>query len=587
MTTARAVSFDERLGKVLVEGGFITQDQLDQARELSREKGTRLIDTTVSQGWVSRETVVTVLSFQLKIPVVDLRHARVEPEAVQLVPEEYAHEHSVLPFGFDDDGSLRVATLMPNNFEASSALSNMTGRQVKFVFALGGDLEELIERTYSGLRVTQPMREEEPAKTDQPPRRREAEEARTAGNGHLVPSAAAGALSDLGEQSAVQAVEMVALQAVKRSVSDIHLRATPDSGKVLFRLDGVLQQIAEMPVTLHENMVSRIKVLAKMDISESRRPQDGSFTMDFGERTVDFRVSTTGTVWGELMVIRVLDREGGLLGLEDLGLREQQLQIWRRLLALPYGLLMVSGPTGSGKSTTLYAAVMELVKERGNIVTVEDPVEYRMPELNQIQVNRQAGIDFASGLKSVMRLDPDVILIGEIRDSETAQTAVDAALTGHLVLASIHSHDATSAVVRLLDLGAEPFLVATAAAGVLAQRLVRNVCVSCRIKEELSATEQIAYEQELQESADEQTFWVGQGCNYCMGSGYSERTGVFEVYAVSENARKMIAGSANSNQLRDQALREGMIPMRRSGLMMAKNGQTTVKEVLSKVYTFE
>jgi type IV pilus assembly protein PilB len=582
MVTTSVTTFDERLGRVLVEGGFVTPQQLDKARQQAQQSGVRILDSLINQGFVSREAVVTVLSFQLKIPVVDLRYATVEPEAARLVPEEFALQHSVLPLGFDADGSMRVATLMPHNFEASSALSSMTGRQIKFVFAMGGDLKELIERTYAAGHVASP-----PAVPGAP-----------AGDGQVgivsmtaglaeAEGQTGGALADIRRASALQAVEMVTLQAVKRKVSDVHLRPTPDSGQVLFRLDGVLQKVTELPIALHESMVSRIKVLARMDISETRRPQDGSFTMEFGQRKVDFRVSTLGAAWGELMVVRVLDREGGLLGLEDLGLHDTQLQIWRRLLALPYGLLMVAGPTGSGKSTTLYASVMELVKDRGNIVTVEDPIEYRLEDLNQIQVNRAAGIEFASTLRSVMRLDPDVILIGEIRDSETAKTAVDAALTGHLVLASIHSHDAASAIVRLLDLEAEPFLVATAAAGVLSQRLVRRVCSKCGVEGELGATDGLVYEQEMQESTEGVKFMAGQGCNFCFGTGYSGRTGVFEVFAVSDAIRKLIGTGASSQDVRATAIAEGMTPLRRSGLLLAKQGQTTVKEVLAKVYTLE
>ncbi|MBI2964700.1 MAG: type II/IV secretion system protein [Chloroflexi bacterium] len=580
MVTSGATSFDERLGRVLVEGGFVTPQQLDKARQLSQQSGVRILDALINQGFVSREAVVTVLSFQLKIPVVDLRYATVEPEAARLVPEEFALQHSVLPLGFDADGSLRVATLMPHNFEASSALSSMTGRQIKFVFAMGGDLKELIERTYAGGRIA-------PAASPMAPTSDGQLGMVAMTTGLAEADGQSGVLADIRRASALQAVEMVTLQAVKRKVSDVHLRPTPDSGQVLFRLDGVLQKVTEMPLTLHESMVSRIKVLARMDISETRRPQDGSFTMEFGQRKVDFRVSTLGSAWGEFMVVRVLDREGGLLGLEDLGLHDTQLQIWRRLLALPYGLLLVAGPTGSGKSTTLYASVMELVKDRGNIVTVEDPIEYRLEDLNQIQVNRAAGIEFATTLRSVMRLDPDVILIGEIRDSETAKTAVDAALTGHLVLASIHSHDAASAIVRLLDLEAEPFLVATSAAGVLSQRLVRKVCDKCGTASELGATDSLVYEQEMQESSEVQKFMAGQGCNFCFGTGYSGRTGVFEVFAVSDPIRKLIGTGAKSQDVRAQAIAEGMVPLRRAGLLLAKEGVTTVKEVLAKVYTLE
>jgi len=386
----------------------------------------------------------------------------------------------------------------------------------------------------------------------------------------------------MAQLPAVQAVDMVTLQAVKGHASDIHMVPNSDSSKVLFRLDGELREMVVLPLTLHESMVSRIKVQAGMDISENRRPQDGSFSLLFGERKAEFRVSTVGTTWGEMMVIHVLDHSGDLLSLEALGLDSMALHVWRQLLALPYGMVLVSGPTGSGKTTTLYASVTELVNNRGNIMAVEDPIEYRLEGINQIQVNRAAGIDFPTGLRSIMRLDPDIILVGEIRDEETAKTAVNAALTGHLVLASIHSNDAASSVVRLLDLGVEPFLAATGVVGALAQRLVRKIDASCEVITEPSATEAMAYEQEMQEPLGE--FWAGQGCNFCNGTGYSGRTGVFEVMAVDEQIRKLIAGGASGQDIRNQAIAGGMLPLRRAGMLKAQDRTTTLGEVFRRVF---
>jgi len=319
-----------------------------------------------------------------------------------------------------------------------------------------------------------------------------------------------------------------------------------------------------------------------MDISETRRPQDGSFTLNFNEKSVDFRVSSIGTTWGEMMVIRVLDRSDGVLSLQDVGLEDMALHQWRQLLSMPYGMLLVSGPTGSGKTTTLYGSIMELSKDRGNIMTVEDPVEYRMEDLNQIEVNRGAGIDFAAGLRSIVRLDPDIILVGEVRDAETAKVAVDAALTGHLVLASIHANDASSSLVRLLDLGIERYLAATAVAGSLAQRLVRKTCPHCNIPTELTAMEAMAYEAEMQEPAGE--FMMGRGCNFCEGNGYIGRIGVFEVMAISNPIRKLIAAGSSGQELRSQALDDGMIPLRRAGMLKAQEGVTSVGEILRKVF---
>ena len=296
-------------------------------------------------------------------------------------------------------------------------------------------------------------------------------------------------------------------------------------------------------------------------------------------------MSTVGTAWGEMMVIRVLDQEGGVLNLEALGLESTPLHVWRQLLELPYGMVLVSGPTGSGKTTTLYASVAELVTSRGNIMAVEDPIEYRVEGINQIQVNLAAGIDFPTGLRSIMRLDPDIILVGEIRDDETAKTAVNAALNGRLVLASIHSNDAAASVVRLLDLGVEPFLAATGVVGSLAQRLVRKVCPRCRIQAEPAVTEAMAYEQEMQETAEQ--FMVGQGCNFCNNTGYSGRTGVFEVMSVDKSIRKLIASGASGPEIRAQAVNNGMKTLRRVGMLEAREGTTTLAEVFRRVFFIE
>ena len=576
MTTRTGTSFEERVGQVLVEAGFITNDQLGQARTYGETKGGSLLDNLMTLGIVARETLVTVLSFQLRIPIFDLKNQDVDSDAVRLIPEEFAREHRILPVSFEPDGSLRVATLMPNDFQLSTQLSSMTGRQTKFALALSGDLDELIDRTYARVSVEQaPI----PDATAEPQLGSVMDVISTP-----QPSASSGGLmgQSIAGLPAAQAIEMVTLQAVKRKASDVHLVPSSDSAKVMFRVDGVLTEIVVVPITLHESMLSRVKVLAEMDISETRRPQDGSFTLTFNEKSVDFRVSSIGTTWGEMMVIRVLDRSDGILSLEEAGLEDMALHQWRQLLSMPYGMLLVSGPTGSGKTTTLYGSIMELTKDRGNIMTVEDPVEYRMEDLNQIEVNRSAGIDFAAGLRSIVRLDPDIILVGEVRDAETAKVAVDAALTGHLVLASIHANDASSSLVRLLDLGIERYLAATAVAGSLAQRLVRKTCPHCKIPTELTAMEAMAYEAEMQEPAGE--FMVGPGCNFCEGNGYIGRIGVFEVMSISDPIRKLIAVGSSGQEIRAQALTDGMVPLRRAGMLKAQEGVTSVGEVLRKVF---
>ena len=575
MTSKATSSFDDRIGRNLVEAGFITPDQLESARESGEQTGVGLIETLVLDGLVSRDTLVTMLSFQLKIPVVDLKTVHVDPDAVAVVPEEFARSQSVLSIGFEPDGSLRTATTTPNDFQLASQIATLTGRQAKFVLALGGGLDELIARTYASLPA---IRGDATAPLD-------LEDEDVAGVISMRPDARGILGQDVSQLPAIQAVEMVTLQAIKRGASDVHFVATSDSSRILFRLDGVLQEVAEIPIGLHDSMLARIKVLADMDITETRRPQDGSFNLRFNEKTVDFRVSSIGITWGEMMVVRILDRSEGILKMEQLGLEPDTMATWRQLLGLPFGMLLVSGPTGSGKTTTLYSSVTELIPNRGNILTIEDPIEYRVEDLHQIEVNRQAGIDFPTGLKAIMRLDPDVILVGEIRDVETAKTAVDAALTGQLVLASIHSNDAASAFVRLIDIGIEPYLAATAVVGVAAQRLVRKVCTHCKFDKEIDPTERQAYLSETGE--DLTTFVSGKGCNFCGFTGFLGRTGVFEILPVSEATRKLVASGASGHEIRQRAMSEGISPLRRTGMTKVKAGVTTVNEVLSRVFFFE
>ncbi len=571
MTTT---SFEDRVGRVLLDAEFVTQEQLDEARKASQNQDKGLLDTLVDLGFVARETLMTVLSFQLRVPVVDLKTVQVDMEAVRLVPEDFARQHSVLPVGFEPDGSLRVASMVPNDFQLLSQLSSMSGHQTKFALALSGGLDELIDRTYSTGATARPGA---------------APDAQGPGTATAVAPLAAEAPpaggflgQDVSQLPAIQAVEMITLQAVKRKASDVHIVPTSDSSSILFRLDGVLQQVVIVPLKLHESIVARIKVLADMDISESRRPLDGSFSLRFGEKNVDFRVATIGIAWGEMMTMRILDRSGGVLSLEDVGMDQTPLLNWRQLLALPFGMLLVSGPTGSGKTTTLYASIMELIQNRLNIMTVEDPVEYRMEDLHQIEVNRAAGLDFPTGLKAIMRMDPDVILVGEIRDAETARTAIDAALTGHLVLASIHSNDAASSFVRLIDMGIEPYMAATAIAGTMSQRLVRKVCPHCSVAKDVGAAEAMAFENEMQEPAGQ--FYEGQGCNFCGLTSFIGRVGAFEVLSVTDDIRKLVAEGASGQEIRKQAIEDGMIPLRRAGMLKAQQGETTVGEVLRKVF---
>ena len=505
------------------------------------------------------------------------------PSPVAMVPEAMASELNLMPLSIDRDGTLRVLMDDPGDFDTINRLAGMTGRQIKPVLPIGDGLAELVRRNYAaGSQVASAIDSavEAEARGDMLAR------PSTPGQedvGDFGFGSGGGALAERVSQAPVaHAVDMITLQAVKTNASDVHLRPSTDSARVLYRIDGVLHEGPVVPLTLHEGMVSRIKVMANMDITESRRPQEGHFTMTFGERKVDFRVSTTPTTWGELMVIRALYRDQGLRPLSDLGMEGSALASYRRGLAAPYGMVLVSGPTGAGKTTTLYASLYELIDGTRNIITIEEPIEYRIENVNQVEVNRAAGIDFATGLRSILRLDPDIILVGEVRDTETARMAVDSALTGHLVLSAIHANNAAGATTRLIDLEVEPFLVASSLVAVEAQRLARKVCEHCKKLVEPTATEAMAYEQIMQESATE--FYIGEGCNLCGQTGYAGRIGVFEVMLISEGIRALIVKKALADEIRDQAIREGMVPLQKAGMLKVKSGETTISEVMRATF---
>jgi type IV pilus assembly protein PilB len=587
----RRPRFESRLGQVLVEGGFLTAEQLAEAEAAVTKERKRLTTVLQERGWTSRDTLTTVLSFHLKVPVADPRQVEMDEDVVKLVPETLAVERNVLPLTVDRDGAIRVLMEDPGDFETINKLATITGRQVRPVLPLGEGLDELVRRSYvTGKGLSEAMEQVVSGKGPMPATREQPgidDDEGPDGFGDLGGfgdgGGGGGMLTErISRAPAAHAVDMVTLQAVKTKASDVHLRPGEDSSKVLYRIDGVLHEGPVIPLTLHEGMISRIKVMSNMDITETRRPQDGHFTMTFGERRVDFRVSTTPTTWGELMVIRALYREQGLRPLSELGMEGGTLGAFQRALHSPYGMVLVSGPTGSGKTTTLYASITEVADGRQNIITIEEPIEYRIDNINQVEVNRAAGIDFASGLRSILRLDPDIILVGEVRDQETASMAVDSALTGHLVLSAIHANNAAGAAARLIDLGVEPFLVSSSLVGVEAQRLARRVCAHCKTMREPSALEAIAYEQVMQEPVDELV--AGEGCNLCGHTGYSGRVGIFEFMPVSEEIRRLIADRSTADDIRSQALREGMVPLEKAGMMLVKQGVTTVSEVMRATF---
>ncbi|MBE0415111.1 MAG: type II/IV secretion system protein [Dehalococcoidia bacterium] len=555
----------KQIDQLLVEGAFITPEQLEAARETSRQSRKDLRQVLLEQRLISQETLATVLSFQLNVPTVDLKQTQVQPAALALVSEQMAREYNVLPLSLDGD-TLTVAMEDPDDLQLIDTLAVLTKKRIKPVIPLRSGIRDAINTHY---KLTTEIEKELK---------------------QMLGTAQARALTDplltidaIGQAPIVRAVDLLLAQAVKERASDIHIVPDERGLQIRYRIDGVLHDTVSLPEEVHPAIVTRIKVMANMNIAERRRAQDGQFSATVADREIDFRVATVGTSYGEMVVLRVLDKSFNLFQLLELGISPNIREIYERCISSPFGMVLISGPTGSGKTTTLYASVSQLNAEELNIMTVEDPIEYQFQGIRQIQVNRAADVTFATGLRAIMRLDPDVILVGEIRDAETAQTAITAALTGHLVLTSIHANDAVGALVRLVDLGVEPFLVTSAVVAAASQRLVRKVCPYCQELREASPPEIAAYQKEMGEEKRE--FYYGTGCNFCSFTGFLGRIGVFEVLPVSDQIRSLVSRQASAPEIKAQALKDGMITMRCDGMMKAKEGKTTPGEVARHVFT--
>jgi len=554
----------KKLGEMLVEAGLLTPEQIDAAVAEARRLGKRLGEYLVDERLVSAEDLAATLSLQLDLPIVDLKRQVVQPEALKLVPEEYARQRLLIPTDIEGD-SLVVVMADPGNIQVLEDLKARAKMAIQPAVGIPSDIREAINRSY---RASGEI-EAQVSKVTPPVTEPTVQEA-------LTPDIVA-------QTPIVRTVGLLIAQAVRDRASDIHLEPQEQHLRVRYRIDGILHDVQTLPLSVHAQLVSRMKVLAGMNIAERRRPQDGQFSVQIEGKEVDFRVATSDSAHGEMLVLRVLDKSLSLFALTDLGFLPEALERYSRMLRTPFGMILVGGPTGCGKTTTLYASVNQLDRRGCNIVTIEDPIEYQFEDINQIQVNPRADITFAGGLRSIMRLDPDVILVGEARDGETARMATQAALTGHLVLSSIHANDAVGVLFRLLDLGVEPFLISSGLIGVASQRMVRRVCPHCRSLSEAPAEEQMAYEEELGERRSE--FYYGSGCNFCANTGYLGRTGVFEVMVLSEEIRRMMLTGASSGELNARAVSEGMVTMRRDGMLKAQQGTTTPFEVMRAVYS--
>lgn len=485
-----------------------------------------------------------------------------EPEAVLLIPEAMARKYCAIPLTASNN-VLRVAMANPTDILALEALASWSQMRIVPEPATNEEVTEAIDFNYRAYEeIEKQISSISMAGIDQNTSRLSVDTAT--------------------EAPVAQALTLIIDEAVKARASDVHLQPSEDKMRVRFRIDGALHDIFSLPAASVTPLISRIKILANMNIADHHKPQDGQFSVKTKGRSIDIRVGIIATVYGEMAVMRLLDKSRATLELSDLGFLPEILDKYEKMLKIPYGIILVSGPTGAGKTTTLYASLNSLDQVERNIITVEDPVEYRFSNINQIQVNPRAGLTFASGLRSILRLDPDVILIGEIRDAETANIAIQSALTGHLVLSSIHANDAVGVVLRLLDLGIEPFLVSSALIGVIAQRMIRTICPSCGKIIEASPAESLIYNQEMGEHKTE--FMYGAGCKSCANSGYRGRMGIFEILQTSDEIKTLLVKGASSGVIREQALKEGMVTLLKDGMIKVKENVTTPTEVLRNAY---
>jgi general secretion pathway protein E len=492
-----------------------------------------------------------------------LRNKSPEPEALQLISEAMARRYMAIPLAVEGN-VLRVAMSDPTDILALEALASLSQMRIEPEKASAAEILDAIDFNYKAYDEIE---------------KQISSISLTGGK----KSTDKFSFDTATEAPVAQALTLIIDEAVKARASDIHLQPGEDELRVRYRIDGTLHDMFSLPRMTAIPLISRIKILASMNIADHHSPQDGQFSVKTKGRLIDVRVGSIATVYGEMATLRLLDKSRATLTLPELGFSPESLEKYENMLKVPYGMILASGPTGAGKTTTLYASVNCLDRIERNIITVEDPVEYRFENINQIQVNPRAGITFASGLRSILRLDPDVILIGEIRDAETANIAIQSALTGHLVLSSIHANDAVGVVLRLLDLGVEPFLVSSALIGVIAQRMVRRICPNCARPVEVSPVESMAYSQEIGEEKKE--FLYGSGCKSCAKSGYLGRTGIFEIFCTSDEIKTLLLKGATASELRKQAIEEGMVTLMKDGMLKVKGGITTPSEVLRTAYS--
>ncbi len=564
-----------QLGELLLKANIITQAQLDKALEEQKATGGRLGEHLIKLGYCTEDDILDCLSQQYGVPSINLRNFEIDESIIRLIPADVVRKYQFIPVS-KTGATLTVAMNDPTNVFAMDDITFITGYRVEPVVASEGALREAIDRYYGtthSIELKKVMDDlsnvEEAAALEVLEEEEELD----------VATLEAGA----EEAPVVRLVNLILTDAIKRGASDIHLEPYERSYRVRFRIDGILYEIMNPPMKLKEAITSRIKILSKLDIAEKRLPQDGRIKLKMklaGKRKeLDFRVSTIPTLHGEKVVLRLLDKENLQLDMTKLGFEKPSLKKFEEAIFRPYGMVLVTGPTGSGKTNTLYSAISRINTTEVNIMTAEDPVEFQLPGVNQVQMKESIGLNFAAALRSFLRQDPNIVLVGEIRDFETAEIAIKAALTGHLVLSTLHTNDAPSTINRLMNMGIEPFLVATSVNLICAQRLVRRICPKCKEPDDVpvQALLNVGFSEA---EATEIQIYRGRGCDVCNNTGYKGRVGLFEVMKVTDDIRELILSGASAVELRRKAIEEGMITLRQSGLQKIKEGMTTIEEVV-------
>jgi type IV pilus assembly protein PilB len=557
----------KRLGDLLVQAGKINNFQLQEALKMQKFSGRKIGEILIGEGLVTVEDILEVLEKQTGNKRINLELVNIDKRAIKSVPENICVKNDLIPFGFNEK-KIKVAMWDPLNIFALDDVYIASGFEVESYLATKDEIKRAIERQYSDEQVTKAA--EELSKEKQGDIRNQSNIEET--------------FDDIKNAPVVKMIDYLIKNAIEQRASDIHIEPYEKVVRIRYRVDGQLQQVSTLAIDSLPPLVTRIKIMANLNIAEKRLPQDGRIITKVTDKDVDLRVSILPMIHGEKVVIRVLNRDSYQIGRNSLGMSEEELKTLDNIIKSPHGIILVTGPTGSGKSTTLYTILSELNDEEKNIITIEDPVEYIIEGINQVNVNVKSGLTFANGLRAILRQDPDIVMIGEIRDNETAQIAIRAAITGHLVLSTLHTNDAPSSIVRLVDMGIEPYLVATSISGVIAQRLVKKICTKC--KKEYLASE---HEKRILgvEEGKSLLLYKGEGCAFCNNTGYVGRTGVYEIMEVSREHKEAILNSKSSDEIRDLSIQNGMKTLGISCKQMVVKGITTVEELVKIAYLRE